>query len=120
MVQPKKVVTSSSSNEKKKQTTAASVRAGRGRSGGGVGSKVEGGIERINKPSIRRLARRAGVTRLGANIYDATNDEAQKLLRKVLCDASAATELGGRRKITNHDMAIALQKNGRFGEVPHL
>jgi histone H3/H4 len=48
-------------------------------------------IQGVTKGDIRRLARRGGVKRISANIYDETRVQLRKFLEDVLKDAGAVT-----------------------------
>eukprot|EP00766_Chilomastix_caulleryi_P000998 gnl/Chilomastix_caulleri/198.p1 GENE.gnl/Chilomastix_caulleri/198~~gnl/Chilomastix_caulleri/198.p1 ORF type:complete len:107 (-),score=33.39 gnl/Chilomastix_caulleri/198:126-446(-) len=67
----------------------------------------------ITDPAIRRLARRGGVKRISAAIYDETRAVLQEFLKSVLRDAITYTEHAGRKTITTLDVIYALKRQGR-------
>ncbi|KAI5276004.1 hypothetical protein E4T47_01032 [Aureobasidium subglaciale] len=70
-------------------------------------------IQGITKPSIRRLARRGGVKRISATIYDETRSVLKCFLRQVIRDAVAYTEHAQRKTVTSLDIVHALKRQGR-------
>jgi histone H4 len=70
-------------------------------------------IEGITKPSIRRLARRGGVKRISATIYDETRSVIRSFLEQVIRDAVAYTEHAQRNTVTSLDIVHALKRQGR-------
>lgn len=95
---------------------------GQGKGGKGVG-KVGGkrhakrtnrpSIEGITKPAIRRLARRGGVKRISAFIYDDTRAVLKSFLESVVRDAITYTEHARRKTVTAMDVVFALKRQGR-------
>eukprot|EP01017_Pseudomicrothorax_dubius_P021159 TRINITY_DN2286_c0_g1_i1.p1 TRINITY_DN2286_c0_g1~~TRINITY_DN2286_c0_g1_i1.p1 ORF type:complete len:105 (+),score=20.91 TRINITY_DN2286_c0_g1_i1:68-382(+) len=95
---------------------------GQGKGGKGVG-KVGGkrharrstrpSIEGITKPAIRRLARRGGVKRISAFIYDDTRAVLKGFLENVVRDAITYTEHARRKTVTAMDVVYALKRQGR-------
>ena len=70
-------------------------------------------IEGITKPSIRRLARRGGVKRISATVYDETRSILKSFLEKVIRDAVTYTEHAQRKTVTSLDVVHALRRQGR-------
>jgi len=67
----------------------------------------------ITKPAIRRLARRGGVKRLSALIYDETRNVLRSFLENVVRDAVTYSEHARRRTVTAMDVVYALKRQGR-------
>jgi histone H4 len=94
---------------------------GHGKSGKGLGKSgarrhlkiARDNIEGITKPSIRRLARRGGVKRISATIYDETRSVLRSFLIQVIRDAVAYTEHAQRKTVTSLDIVHALKRQGR-------
>jgi histone H4 len=92
-----------------------------GKSGKGLGKPgarrhlkiARDNIEGITKPSIRRLARRGGVKRISATIYDETRSVLRSFLIQVIRDAVAYTEHAQRKTVTSLDIVHALKRQGR-------
>ncbi len=67
----------------------------------------------ITKPAIRRLARRGGVKRISALIYDETRSVLRSFLENVVRDAVTYTEHARRKTVTAMDVVYALKRQGR-------
>ena len=67
----------------------------------------------ITKPAIRRLARRGGVTRISADIYEETRTVLKTFLENVVRDAVTYTEHARRKTVTAMDVVYALKRQGR-------
>jgi histone H4 len=67
----------------------------------------------ITKPAIRRLARRGGVKRISALIYDETRSVLRSFLDNVVRDAVTYTEHARRKTVTAMDVVYALKRQGR-------
>ena len=99
--------------------------AGQGKGGkGGKGMGKLGGkrharkttktsIEGITKPAIRRLARRGGVKRISAFIYQDTRVVLKSFLESVVRDSITYTEHARRKTVTALDVVYALKRQGR-------
>merc|ERR1711964_706288 len=100
--------------------------AGRGRGKGakGLGKVGIGGkrhkkrvlretIQGVTKPAIRRLARRGGVKRISALIYDETRTVLKSFLESVIRDSVTYTEHARRKTVTALDVVYALKRQGR-------
>ncbi|TVY68646.1 Histone H4 [Lachnellula suecica] len=88
---------------------------GRGKGGKGLG---KGGAKRH-----RRLARRGGVKRISASIYEEVRSVLKISLGTVLHDTIAITEHSKRKTVTVTDVIWALRRQGRpiYGfDVNHL
>lgn len=70
-------------------------------------------IQGVTKPAIRRLARRAGVKRLGGPIYEEVRASLKVFMQDVLRDAVAYTEHAKRKTVTALDVVYALKRHGR-------
>lgn len=67
----------------------------------------------ITKPAIRRLARRGGVKRISALIYDESRVVLRSFLESVIRDAVTYTEHARRKTVTAMDVVYALKRQGR-------
>lgn len=67
----------------------------------------------ITKPAIRRLARRGGVKRISALIYDETRTVLKSFLESVIRDTVTYTEHARRKTVIAMDVVYALKRNGR-------
>jgi len=95
-----------------------------GKGGKGYG-KIGAGAKRINKrntrevilgitkPAIRRLARRGGVKRISALIYDESRIVLKSFLESIIRDAVTYTEHARRKTVTAMDVVYALKRQGR-------
>ena len=70
-------------------------------------------IQGITKPAIRRLARRGGVKRISAMIYEETRTVLKSFLEGVIRDAVTYTEHAKRKTVTSLDVVYALKRQGR-------
>ena len=70
-------------------------------------------IQGITKPAIRRLARRGGVKRISALIYEETRGVLKVFLEHVIRDAVTYTEHARRKTVTAMDVVYALKRQGR-------
>ena len=104
------------------KTIGKSIKGGKG----GKGSKGYGklGAKRIRKntkeiilgitkPAIRRLARRGGVKRISAMIYDEVRGVLKHFLENVVRDSVTYTEHARRKTVTAMDVVYALKRQGR-------
>lgn len=107
------------------KTTTAATAAGRGL-GVGVSLKrhrkvLRDNIHGVTKGDIRRLARRGGVKRIQATIYDDTRLVLRKRLEVLLKDICAVVELSDRKTVCVTDVVFVLNRMGRplygFGEA---
>ncbi|KAF1919580.1 histone-fold-containing protein [Ampelomyces quisqualis] len=106
------------------QSRAAERGIGLGKGSGGLG-KVKGhGLKRhmkvqrdtihgVTKGDIRRLARRGGVKRIAATIYDDVRQALKDRLRSILHDAVAVIQSSGRKTVTVTDIIFVLNRRGR-------
>jgi histone H4 len=67
----------------------------------------------ISRSSIRRLARRAGVVRMSALVYDQTRAVLKVFLEKLVQDAVAYTQDANRKTVTTTDVLYVLKRQGR-------
>eukprot|EP00801_Mesodinium_rubrum_P004758 Mrub_04761.p7 GENE.Mrub_04761~~Mrub_04761.p7 ORF type:complete len:109 (+),score=17.24 Mrub_04761:841-1167(+) len=70
-------------------------------------------IQGITKPAIRRLARRGGVKRISALIYDETRTVIKQFLESVVRDSVTYTEHAKRKTVSALDVVYALKRQGR-------
>lgn len=95
--------------------------SGRGKGGKGLGKGgakrhrkvLRDNIQGVTKPAIRRLARRGGVKRISALIYEHTRIVLRGFLHKVIRDSYTYTEYAKRKTVTVLDVVYALKRNGR-------
>lgn len=71
-------------------------------------------VKGISKGSIRRLARRGGVRRISALIYDEAREVMKIFTEGVVRDATAYTEHAKRKTVMALDVVHALRKRGRM------
>ncbi len=95
-------------------------KSGKGGKGGksfGKAKRVRGNtkdvILGITKPAIRRLARRGGVKRISALIYEETRIVLKNFLENVVRDSVTYTEHARRKTVTAMDVVYALKRQGR-------
>ncbi|KAI4767968.1 hypothetical protein E4T52_16922 [Aureobasidium sp. EXF-3400] len=90
---------------------------GKGGKGLGIGGKrhrkhARDNIQGITKPAIRRLARRGGVKRISATIYEEVRTTIKTLLEAILRDTVLYTEHAKRKTVTVVDVVHALNRRG--------
>lgn len=106
------------SANKSVKKNAASGKAGKGKAFGKIGSKrikypSQNVIMGVTKPAIRRLARRGGVKRISAQIYDETRGVLKHFLESIIKDAVTYTEHARRKTVTASDVIYALKRQGK-------
>jgi len=78
-------------------------------------------IHGITKGDMRRLARRGGVKRISAGIYEETRLALRARLEKLLREITAVTEVCGRKTVCVTDVIFVLNRIGNpiygFGEA---
>jgi len=67
----------------------------------------------LQKPAIRRLARRGGVKRISGLIYEETRGVLKVFLENVIRDSVTYTEHARRKTVTALDVVYALKRQGR-------
>ena len=86
----------------------------------GFKSTKRGG-EHIGIPSIKRLARKGGVKRLGGGVYQETRFCLEQYLTRILKDLVMLVEHADRFTVTAMDVVFALKRNGQalygYGDV---
>lgn len=95
--------------------------SGRGKGGKGLGKSgakrhrkvLRDNIQGITKPAIRRLARRGGVKRISALIYEEVRGVLKTFLENIIKDSVAYTEHARRKTVTAMDIVYALKRQGR-------
>ncbi|KAJ3424022.1 histone h4 [Anaeramoeba flamelloides] len=70
-------------------------------------------VKGISRPAIRRLARRGGVKRISATIYDEVRNVLRAFLENVVRDAVTYTEHARRKTVTVLDVVYALKRQRR-------
>ncbi|KAI0541224.1 histone-fold-containing protein [Xylaria digitata] len=99
-------------------------RGAKGAKGLGKGLGGKGGIKRhrkilrdnilgITKPAIRRLARRGGVKRISATIYDDARTALRIRLTEIIKDCVTYTEYRQAKTVTINDVLHSLRRQGR-------
>lgn len=95
--------------------------SGRGKAGKGLGKQgasvrhrkvLRDNIQGITKPAIRRLARRGGVKRISAGIYEEVRSVLKGFLEAVIRDSVTYTEHAKRKTVTAMDVVYALKRRG--------
>ena len=67
----------------------------------------------VTKPAIRRLARRGGVKRISALIYDESRTVLKNFLEGVVRDSVTYCEHAKRKTVTALDVVYALKRQGK-------
>ncbi|KAF2121566.1 histone-fold-containing protein [Lophiotrema nucula] len=70
-------------------------------------------IQSVTKGDIRRLARRGGVKRISAMIYDDVRHALKQRLQVILRDIVAIVEYSGRQTVTVRDVIFTLNRIGQ-------
>ena len=70
-------------------------------------------IQGITKPAIRRLARRGGVTRISAGMYEEVRNVLRTFLEGIVQDSLTYTEHARRKTVTALDVVYALKRQGK-------
>lgn len=70
-------------------------------------------IHGITRPSIRRLARRAGIKHVSGLLYSEARATMRGFMTAILRDALAYTEHSMRKTLTTSDIIHALQRQGQ-------
>lgn len=83
---------------------------GKGKRSGAKGTKKAGGI---SKGGIRRLARRAGVKRISAPVYDEVRATLKEFVSGIMTDTVAIMELTKKKTVSAADVLYALKKAGK-------
>lgn len=95
---------------------------GIGKGGKGLGGKggakrhrkiLRDNIQGITKPAIRRLARRGGVKRISAQIYDEIRVALRARLEQTIRDCVTYTEYRKAKTVTVNDVLHSLNRLGR-------
>ncbi|OSS44910.1 hypothetical protein B5807_09183 [Epicoccum nigrum] len=91
---------------------------GRGDIGKGKGAKrhhkgQRDTIRGVTKGDIRRLARRGGVKRISATIYDDVREALRSRLSSILREVVAVVEHSGRKTVCVTDIIFILNRQGR-------
>ena len=102
-------------------TTTSNTMSGRGKGGkcleeGGAKRHwkiLRDNIQGINKPAVRRLARRGGVKRISGLIYEETRGALKNYLESVIRDAVTYTEHAKRKTVVAMDIVYALKRQGK-------
>ena len=93
---------------------------GRGKAPCGTGRRhmksrvvLRDNIQGVTKPAIRRMARRGGVKRIDASIYDETRAVLKLFVQRVIRDTVTYTEHARRKTVMAIDVMHALKHQGR-------
>ncbi|KAF3032740.1 hypothetical protein E8E11_001711 [Didymella keratinophila] len=103
---------------------ASQLGIGLGKGGKGLGLGKGKGVKRhqkiqrdtiqgVTKGDIRRLARRGGVKRISANIYDDVRQALKARLSDILREVIAIVEHTGRKTVCVTDIIFTLNRQGR-------
>nr|ACE75197.1 histone H4 [Glyptapanteles flavicoxis] len=98
---------------------AGGGKVGKGRKGVGKSGALRfrrflhDNIQGITKPAIRRLARRGGVKRISALVYDEIRGVLKIFLTNTIRDAISYTEHSRRTTVSAMDIVYALKRQGR-------
>jgi len=84
----------------------------------GIGAKrhrkvIKDCIRGITKPAIRRLARRGGVKRISATVYDEVREALKSRLQMIVRDCVTYTEYRSAKTVTVNDVIFALRRIGK-------
>ncbi|EMC91583.1 hypothetical protein BAUCODRAFT_151987 [Baudoinia panamericana UAMH 10762] len=94
---------------------------GRGKTAARHRKVLRDNIQGITKGAIRRMARRGGVKRISAAIYDEVRTTLRVFLEGVLRDTVGVVEHCQRKTVTVQDVVFALNRQGRtlygFGDA---
>ena len=71
-------------------------------------------LKSVTKGAIRRLARRGGVKRISAEVYEEVRKTLKTFVEGVVRDATAYTEHAKRKTVTALDVVNALRKRGKI------
>jgi histone H4 len=74
--------------------------------------RMPNGSSALSCPALRRLARRAGVKRINAGIYEEAPTAMRAWLGKVIADSIKYTEHARRMTVTINDVLLSLKRNG--------
>jgi histone H4 len=67
----------------------------------------------VTKPAIRRLARRGGVKRISASIYEEARGVLKNFMESVIKDSVTYTEHARRKTVTAIDVVHSLKRQGK-------
>eukprot|EP00340_Litonotus_pictus_P004698 CAMPEP_0170530076 /NCGR_PEP_ID=MMETSP0209-20121228/40621_1 /TAXON_ID=665100 ORGANISM="Litonotus pictus, Strain P1" /NCGR_SAMPLE_ID=MMETSP0209 /ASSEMBLY_ACC=CAM_ASM_000301 /LENGTH=107 /DNA_ID=CAMNT_0010822789 /DNA_START=39 /DNA_END=359 /DNA_ORIENTATION=- len=67
----------------------------------------------VTKPAIRRLARRGGVKRISASIYEEARGVLKNFMENVIRDSVTYTEHARRKTVTAMDVVYSLKRQGK-------
>jgi histone H4 len=67
----------------------------------------------VTKPAIRRLARRGGVKRISASIYEEARGVLKNFMENVIKDSVTYTEHARRKTVTAIDVVYSLKRQGK-------
>ena len=68
----------------------------------------------VNKPSIKRIARRGGVKRMSSCVYDTSREVLVAWMDRILSDSAVYASHAHRKTITSMDVLYALKRHGQF------
>ncbi|KAF4454508.1 histone H4 [Fusarium austroafricanum] len=74
---------------------------------------IKDSIRGVTRPAIRRLARRGGVKRISAGIYDEIRDALKARLEMILQNCVIYVEYRNAKTVTVHDVIHSLTRIGR-------
>ncbi|KAL1798736.1 hypothetical protein ACET3X_002773 [Alternaria dauci] len=119
---PRPQATGSTVSASPAASRAARLGLGLGKGAAGLG-KGRAGLKRhmkirkdnirgVTKGDIRRLARRGGVKRIAATIYDDVRQALRERLQRILHDVCAVLDSSGRQTVTVRDIIHTLTRLG--------
>ena len=79
---------------------------------------IRDGSSALNRPALRRLARRAGVKRIDVGIYEEGPLAMREWLKKIVMDSVTFTEHAKRATVTINDVLMALKRHGVYVSPP--
>ncbi|CAK9098571.1 Histone H4 [Durusdinium trenchii] len=77
---------------------------------GRVFAQLQQNLKGITKPDLRRLARKAGVKRMSANIVEEMREVLSVFLQKLLSDVAVYAEHARRKTVTPFDVVLSLRR----------
>ncbi|KAL3126005.1 hypothetical protein niasHT_003602 [Heterodera trifolii] len=94
--------------------TANRQQRGRGRGGRRTRVILRDSAKKITKASILRLARRAGVARINAKVYDEVRAALRSYLEIIIRDAAIYCQHERRKTMKSRDVVHALKRQGNL------
>ena len=70
-------------------------------------------IDGVTRGAVRRLARKGGIKRMSAGVYEETKNVLKVFVEKIVTDAIVYTEYAQRKTISTQDILQSLKRNGK-------